>query len=234
MFRIPCPVLHSTKVWACRRISGGSQRLSGFELPLTPAIDMVSVMADPTLATFIQGNLEAILLRCHDKGHVRQGQFHPRPTAGAGLSTFLEQLVHELGTAQSMTREVLEGATRHGGSLYTSGFTVSEVVHEYGDVCQAVTDLAVERSVEVSAEDFRTMNRCLDDAIAAAVSEYSRRQRVHNEGKAMVVSNQLYNMIHTAIAGFEALRTGSVGVGGATGDLVYRTLVALRDRVSSA
>jgi hypothetical protein len=32
-------------------------------------------------------------------------------------------------------------------------------VHEYGDVCQSITDLAVELGAPISTDDFRTLNR---------------------------------------------------------------------------
>ena len=53
---------------------------------------------------------------------------------------------------------------------------MSQVVHDYGDVCQSVTDLAVEVNAPISTDDFRTLNRCLDEAIAGAVTEYGREQ----------------------------------------------------------
>ena len=65
-------------------------------------------------------------------------------------------------------------AARHGRDLHLQGFTVSQVVHDYGDVCQSITDLALELNAPISVEDFRTLNRCLDDAIASAVTEYGR------------------------------------------------------------
>jgi hypothetical protein len=64
------------------------------------------------------------------------------------------------------------------------GFTVGQVVHGYGDVCQAVTDLAVEMGAPISTDDFRTLNRCLDDAIAGAVTEYAGEQDVTRDGEA--------------------------------------------------
>ena len=53
------------------------------------------------------------------------------------------------------------------------GFTVSQVVHDYGDVCQSITDLALQLNAPINVEDFRTLNRCLDDAIASAVTEHT-------------------------------------------------------------
>ena len=63
------------------------------------------------------------------------------------------------------------------------GFNISQVVHGYGDVCQSITDLAVEMDAPISTDDFRTLNRCLDDAIAGAVTEFSRAQDVTRDGE---------------------------------------------------
>jgi hypothetical protein len=64
-------------------------------------------------------------------------------------------------------------AVAHGSALLTLGYTVDQVVHDYGDLCQAITDLAVERDAPFSVPEFRTLNRCLDNAIANAVTEFS-------------------------------------------------------------
>jgi hypothetical protein len=60
--------------------------------------------------------------------------------------------------------------------LLRQGFTVSQVVHDYGDVCQSITELAVETHAPISAEDFRVLNGCLDNAIAGAVTEFGRER----------------------------------------------------------
>ena len=49
------------------------------------------------------------------------------------------------------------------------GYTADQVVHDYGDLCQAITDLAFERDAPFAVDEFRTLNRCLDNAIADAV-----------------------------------------------------------------
>ena len=53
-------------------------------------------------------------------------------------------------------------AKEHGRELLQHGFTIEQVVHDYGDLCQSVTDLAVELSMPLSNDEFRTLNRCLD------------------------------------------------------------------------
>ena len=50
-------------------------------------------------------------------------------------------------------------------------------MHDYGDVCQAITELAVELNAPIGTDDFRVLNKCLDEAIASAVTQYAREQR---------------------------------------------------------
>ena len=69
---------------------------------------------------------------------------------------------------------------RHGHDLQLRGLTVAQVVHDYGDVCQAITELAMVTNAPISTEDFRTLNRCLDDAIAGAIPDYAQREIVQS------------------------------------------------------
>jgi hypothetical protein len=90
------------------------------------------------------------------------------------VPVFLDQLVHALQLGLTSNPEIGRSAVQHGHDLLRQGFTVSQVVHDYGDICQAITELAVEINAPISTEDFGTLNRCLDDAIAGAVAEYGR------------------------------------------------------------
>lgn len=64
-------------------------------------------------------------------------------------------------------------AALRGAELLSLGYTIEQVVREYGDVCQTVTTLAVDLKTDISADEFRTLKRCLDDAIAEAVRAIS-------------------------------------------------------------
>jgi hypothetical protein len=64
----------------------------------------------------------------------------------------------------------------HGKELLGQGYSVDQVVHGYGDVCQAITELATEKYAPVTVDEFRTFNRLLDNAIADAVSSYGRHR----------------------------------------------------------
>ena len=92
----------------------------------------------------------------------------------------------------------------------------------------AVTELAVDLAAPISPGDFRTLNRSLDDAIAGAVAEYSRQQRIATDDRALIELLALQNMLFIVTTAFQALRSGNVGTAGATGDLIERTLTAIQ------
>ncbi len=115
---------------------------------------------------------------------------------------------------------------------------MAQVVRDYGDVCQSITDLAMEMDAPVSTDDFRTLNRCLDDAIAGAVTEYSRQRDVTRDGESAhgsehlgFMAHELRNLTNSAMLAFEVLKTGNVGVGGSTGAVVQRSLMGIQSLV---
>ena len=150
------------------------------------------------------------------------------------MPVFLDQLRDALRFGETTSPEIGKSAIKHGHDLLLQGFTVSQVVHDYGDVCQAITELAVEQNAPISTDDFRTLNRCLDDAIAGAVTEYGReRNQSGIEGESArgserlgFLAHELRNLINTALMAFEVLKTGNVGVSGSTGTVLHRSLLA--------
>lgn len=178
-------------------------------------------VADMTLYQFIDKNRDELITRCRAK--VAKRSAPPTQAIDHGVPLFLNQLREELRHGPSKTHEIGKSATKHGHDLLVQGFSISQVVHGYGDVCQSVTDLAVETSAPIGTEDFRTLNRCLDDAIAGAVTEFTRAQDVTRDGE----SHEMRDLIKTATTAFEVLRTGNVGVGGSTGEVVLRSLRAM-------
>jgi len=54
----------------------------------------------------------------------------------------------------------------YGGDLLKLGYKLDRVVHNYGDLCQHIPYLAVERDAPFSITEFRPLNRRLDSAIA--------------------------------------------------------------------
>jgi signal transduction histidine kinase len=190
------------------------------------------------LHEFVAENREELIRRCRAKVAMRS---IPPPTPTElefGVPRFLDQLVDALQHLSSNS-EIGRIAARHGHDRLLHGFTVSQVVHDYGDVCQSITDLALQLEAPITVEDFRTLNRCLDDAIASAVTEYGRsNQSLHDAEAARdnerlgLLAHEIRNLVGTASVAFEVLRTGNVGVGGSTGGVLHRSLSALRDLIN--
>ena len=188
------------------------------------------------LYEFIATNRDEIIRRCRAKVAARSV---PPPTdveIDHGVPMFLDQLGDALRLGLTSGPEISRTAIRHGHNLLLQGFTVSQVVHDYGDVCQSITDLAVEMDAPISADDFRMLNCCLDDAIAGAVTQYGReRHQSTIDGDATrgserlgFLAHELRNLTNTAVVAFEVLKTGNVGVGGSTGSVLHRSLMGLR------
>jgi hypothetical protein len=123
----------------------------------------------------------------------------------------------------------------HGNLLQRVGLTVAQVVHDYGDICQVVTELAVEQSAPITAAEFRTLNLCLDDAIAGAVTEFerSRELEISDEETERLgsFSHEVRNLVAIATLSFDSIKQGTVGASGSTGALHERSLKRLRELV---
>ena len=190
------------------------------------------------LHEFIAVHRDEIIQRCRAKVAARSV---PPPTdveIDHGVPVFLDQLRNALRLREVTSPEIGRTAIKHGHDLLLQGFTVSQVVHDYGDVCQAITELAVELNAPISTDDFRTLNRCLDDAIAGAVTEYGRERNqsildetARGNERAGFLAHELRNLLNTAIVAFEVLQTGNVGLGGSTAKVVHRSLLGARSLI---
>ena len=92
------------------------------------------------------------------------------------LSQLSQTLLAELGgpTTGASDKAIDESSARHGAELLALGFTVSQVVHVYGDICQAITEIAIAQKAAISVEEFHILNRSLDAGIAGALTEHAR------------------------------------------------------------
>jgi signal transduction histidine kinase len=209
------------------------------------------------LHEFLTSNRGDLIERCRLKVARRSA---PRVTPAElthGIPLFLDQLIKTLEVEQTSEplrsrkvsgpaggggpwkSELGSAAALHGRELMQQGFTVDQVVHDYGDLCQAITDLAFERQAPIEIDEFRTLNRCLDNGIAEAVTEYSyqRYSVATNDGVQALnerlgfLAHELRNLIHTSTLAFTAIKAGNVGVTGATGAVLERSLIGLRTLV---
>jgi signal transduction histidine kinase len=193
------------------------------------------------LYEFVTTYRDDIIVRTQAKGTAR-----PAPPSASELDTgvaiFLAQLAETLRREHTDTPfpdgAMGASATRHGGELLKRGFTVSQVVHDYGDICQAITELAVEQNAPITTQEFHILNRCLDAAIAQAVSEHTRLSEQSRAAEELErigqVTHEIRNTLNTALLAFGAVKRGAVGINGNTGALLGRSLAGLRVLVDSA
>jgi hypothetical protein len=187
-------------------------------------------MTNMKLEDFIGVHRDDLIQRCRIKVTTRPTPPHTKAEIDHGVPLFLDSLLDELRQeGLSQTSAIRRNARRHGKDLLHQGFTVEQVVHDYGDICQAVTDLAVEIKAPISAHDFRTLNRCLDDAIAGAVSEFVSEQN----GSRELAAYDLRSLADTALVALDAIQRGAVGVSGSTGAVLRRAIMDLRAGLAS-
>jgi len=196
------------------------------------------------LREFVTTNREEIISRCRSKAAKRGLPEDTRSEIDHGVPMFLDQLVDELRLNPLPNPEISKTATKHGHDLQRLGFDVSQVVHGYGDVCQTVTEMAVELRASISADDFRLLNRALDDAIAAAVTEFGSERDESMQGKAAdeterlaALGHKLRISIQIARGALDAIKSGRVGIAGATGTVLDQNLLVaeeLMDRFLTA
>jgi signal transduction histidine kinase len=193
------------------------------------------------LYEFVTTYRDAIIDRAREKLTAR-----PWPAASAeelenGVPLFLIQLSEKLRTESTGTPHahgaIGSTATLHGRDLLALGFTVSQVVHDYGDICQAITELALAQNAPITTEEFRILNACLDTAIAEAVTEHARITAESRSNEELERSGQLAHetrdLLNTAILAYQTLKLGTVAINGNTGALLGRSLMGLRDLVDS-
>lgn len=202
---------------------------------------------------FLTENRGELIERCRMKVAQRPA---PRATGAEleyGITLFLDQIIKTLraeesaepkeshrmsgpsGGADAIFSEIGAAAKEHGRELLQGGYTIDQVVHDYGDLCQAITDLAVELNMVISNDEFRTLNRCLDNAIAVAATEFNAQRDnifADKDSQANVrlgfFAHELRNHLNSAMLALVAIRKGSVGLTGATGAVLDRSLVGLR------
>ncbi len=156
-----------------------------------------------------------------------------------GVPLFLTQLGETLRRGSAgvpfPSGDIGSSAAHHGAEMIGQGFTVSQVVQDYGDICQVVTELAVESKTAITSEEFQTLNRCLDIAIAGAVTEHARitGQTQHGEEVERLghTAHEARDILSTAFLAFHALKRGDVAINGSTGAMLGRSLMSLRDLI---
>ncbi|MGZ3338531.1 MAG: hypothetical protein ACXU9B_02035, partial [Reyranella sp.] len=203
---------------------------------------------------------EELIARCKQKVSERPHRGATRVQLANGVPSFLDQLTRTLRAeeadevAESLRisgpsggdtlalSEIGVTATAHGKELLQMGYSVDQVVHDYGDLCQAITELAFEVDAPFAIAEFRTLNRCLDNAIADAVTEFSFQREAtlaskHNaeeNRRAGFFAHELRNSLSAATLALRALEVSNMPVSGATGAVLKRGLASMAALVAQA
>jgi len=203
------------------------------------------------LHEFLTLHRQELIERCKNTSGARFEPSLDPATVDHGVPLFLQQLTGILRDEQlSEVRpanddvaaphdraptEIGRSAALQGTELLRLGYTLDQVVHGYGDVCQAITTLAVEQATPISTDEFRTLNRCLDNAIANAVTAFGEAGQVSSIAQAETLSERLNafakeqrRLVEIASHSYAAIKSGNVGMAGATGALLLHTLEELR------
>lgn len=213
----------------------------------------------PMLHEFLSNNRDELAQRCRTKVGERPGRSATERQLREGIPLFLDQLIRTLRIEQTRTpldsrrisgpasgapalSDVSVSAAQHGKDLLALNLTVDQVVHDYGDLCQAITDLAVERDVPFLVDEFRTLNRCLDNAISDAVTEFSfqkdvlrlQASDVETRMKMGYFAHELRNLLGTATLAFSAAKAGNLSLSGATGAILERSLGSVEKLIANS
>jgi signal transduction histidine kinase len=200
------------------------------------------------LHKFLAAKRAELIERCRVKVSKRSAPKSIGTQHAHGIPRFLDQLIETL-QAEPERREEVSGApdsgvksalsemgisaARHGRELSRQGYTVEQVIRDYGDLCQAITDAAFEDGTRIEVDEFRTLNRCLDNAIADSVTEWAYHNNLANADKKVARVDffiyELRKLIHTATLAAIAIKAGNVGIAGATGAVLDRSLIELRN-----
>jgi signal transduction histidine kinase len=199
---------------------------------------------------FLSNNRDELIARCTKKVAKRPKRNASQEQLRNGIPMFLEQLRRTLeaehggdrtdalrisgvsGGNASALSEMGVSAAAHGKKLLELSYTVDQVVHDYGDLCQAITDVAFERDAPFSVDEFRTLNRCLDNAIADAVTEFSfqrdtaiaEQHAVDTNQRLGFLMHELRNSLTSATLAVNAIELGTLNLTGATGTILKRSL----------
>ncbi|MBL7686864.1 MAG: HAMP domain-containing histidine kinase [Bdellovibrionaceae bacterium] len=189
------------------------------------------------LYEFLESHRAEILALAEEKTLVLAGPLPSSIELERGLPVFFNHLIQYLKNSRRDNEEsrIVAGAAEHGRELLRLNYTLSHVVHAYGAMCQAVTELAQRRHAAISAQEFNDLNMCLDIAIAAAVSEFqyhsvqaSEEREVQHLG---ILVHELRNALSSATVAQDMIQQGLVGNSGSTAKVLVANLARMRDLI---
>jgi hypothetical protein len=192
------------------------------------------------LHEFLRANKADLIRRCRIKVAERNSPPATKSELENGIPLILDQLSEALVNerrsptlvAQAIRgdapdtlawRESSRTAGLHGTELFKLGYSLAQVVHDYGDLCQAITESAIANRASITVDEFHTFNRLLDNSIANAVSAFG----VLQQSSRGTLAEEQRRLVDMALGALDALKSGNIGLMGATGAVLEDSLVRL-------
>jgi signal transduction histidine kinase len=134
--------------------------------------------------------------------------------------------------------ELAKTAAQHGAELMRLGYTLSYAVHAYGSMCQSITELASKKHSIISAKEFHDLNRCLDVAIAGAVTEFQSQKDTEVQDKEAehlgFLAHELRNTLMAINFSVKMIKQGTVGFSGNTGRILDTSLERMQTLIDQS
>jgi len=200
------------------------------------------------LHQFINENRDWLISNCRELRAAR-GQSRQDDRGDQAVALFLDQMAAALqieqeqgeGASQEISGSTIgfpshftvgTGAAAQGKSMQSLNLSLNDVVQSYGDVCNAIVELAQQQGMSFRVNEFRLLNRCLDNAVASAVAEFSYQHDTAASAfrdqaedlRLAAIASELHNQLGTATLAVTALRARELTLGGTTGRILERSL----------
>src|SRR5579872_627284 len=195
------------------------------------------------LHDFMTRERNSILTMARHKANETQGTRQRSNALEEGWGIFFDELIGLMERDEPFEFHAEKGlhtheAKKQGKEYLRLGYTVSEVVHSYGILCQAVTSLAGKLNVEITPREFQQLNLSLDTVIAEAVTEFEqdRRKNVDQEEVQRLgfLAHELRNCLQSATLSLEMIESGSVGVRSSTSAVLQESLKKMAELIDTA
>lgn len=182
------------------------------------------------LPVFYQQLMKILMLEKVSANHSPEAK---EKRAYAAMKANEQEMAHAEGRPDEAA--LAKEAGFHGHELMRLGYTLSHVVHAYGSMCQSITELATKKKVAITSGEFHDLNRCLDIAIAGAVTGFQQHQDRKDTKREIAhigfLAHELRNALMSVNVSLEMIKKGTVGFGGSTGQVLDKNLRRIQDLV---
>jgi signal transduction histidine kinase len=197
------------------------------------------------LSDFLKKNREEIISKCKAKVCADSESKPTSMLLDQGLPIFYDELIGVLQRTAAagepisdsenfhITNRIKKGdAAEHGRESLRLGYSISQVVHSYGAICQSITEFVESKSFNMISREFQDLNYSLDCAIAEAVTEFENEQTKKldkNEVERLgFLMHEMKNSLLAVSISYEMINSGRVGNTGATSQVLTLSIERMK------